>query len=59
MIWKIAKKELLLNLITFKFAIGTILCVVLMAVFMRETDLRMPFIKNGTIKSSRLGFKNP
>jgi ABC-type transport system involved in multi-copper enzyme maturation permease subunit len=34
MIWKIAKKELLLNLMTFKFAVGTILCVVLMAVFM-------------------------
>lgn len=34
MIWKIAKKEFLLNLMTFKFAAGTILCVVLMAVFM-------------------------
>ncbi|MBA7640854.1 hypothetical protein ES703_48525 [subsurface metagenome] len=34
MIWKIAKKEFLLNLMTFKFAVGTILCVVLMAVFM-------------------------
>lgn len=34
MIWKIAKKELLLNLMTFKFAVGTILCVVLMTVFM-------------------------
>ena len=34
MIWKIAKKEFLLNLLTFKFAVGTILCVVLMAVFM-------------------------
>ncbi|MFB0554319.1 MAG: ABC transporter permease [Phycisphaerae bacterium] len=33
MIWKIAKKELLLNLVTFKFTVGTILCVVLMAVF--------------------------
>ncbi|MGB2866309.1 MAG: ABC transporter permease subunit [Sedimentisphaerales bacterium] len=33
MIWKIAKKEFLLNLMTFKFAVGTILCVVLMAVF--------------------------
>ena len=34
MIWKIAKKEFLLNLMTFKFSVGTILCVVLMAVFM-------------------------
>ncbi|MCK4417147.1 MAG: ABC transporter permease subunit [Candidatus Latescibacteria bacterium] len=33
MIWRIAKKELLLNLMTFKFAVGTVLCVVLMAVF--------------------------
>jgi ABC-type transport system involved in multi-copper enzyme maturation permease subunit len=33
-IWKIAKKEFLLNLMTFKFAVGTILCVVLIAVFM-------------------------
>lgn len=33
MIWKIAKKEFLLNLMTFKFAVGTILCVVLVAVF--------------------------
>jgi hypothetical protein len=28
------KKEFLLNMMTFKFAVGTILCVVLMAVFM-------------------------
>jgi len=34
MIWKIAKKEFLLNLITFKFAVGSIVCVVLTAVFM-------------------------
>jgi ABC-type transport system involved in multi-copper enzyme maturation permease subunit len=33
-IWTIVKKEFLLNLMTFKFAVGTILCVVLMAVFM-------------------------
>ncbi len=33
MIWKIAKKEFLLNLMTFKFGMGMILCVVLMAVF--------------------------
>ncbi len=33
MIWKIAKKEFLLNVMTFKFAVGTVLCVVLMAVF--------------------------
>ena len=34
MILKITKKEFLLNLMTFKFAVGTILCVVLMMVFM-------------------------
>ncbi|MFX0199932.1 MAG: ABC transporter permease subunit [Candidatus Hodarchaeota archaeon] len=34
MIWKIAKKELLLNLMSFKFAVGTIVCVVLATVFM-------------------------
>ncbi|MFC1604749.1 ABC transporter permease subunit [Planctomycetota bacterium] len=34
MIWKIAKKEFLLNLMTFKFAVGTVVCVVLTAVFM-------------------------
>jgi ABC-type transport system involved in multi-copper enzyme maturation permease subunit len=33
MIWKIAKKEFLLNLMTFKFAVGTLLCMVLTAVF--------------------------
>jgi len=33
-IWKIAQKEFLLNLMTFKFTVGTILCVVLMSVFM-------------------------
>lgn len=33
MIWKIAKKEFLLNLMTFKFAVGTTLCLVLVAVF--------------------------
>jgi ABC-type transport system involved in multi-copper enzyme maturation permease subunit len=33
MIWKIAKKEFLLNLMTFKFAVGAIACVVLTAVF--------------------------
>jgi len=33
MIWKIAKKEFLLNLMTFKFAVGTVLCVVLTTVF--------------------------
>ncbi len=33
MIWKIAKKEFLLNLMTFKFAVGTTLCVVLVAIF--------------------------
>lgn len=34
MIWKIAKKDILFNLMTFKFTVGTILCVVLMSVFM-------------------------
>lgn len=34
MIWTIAKKDFLLNLMTFKFAVGVILCIVLMAVFM-------------------------
>jgi len=29
MIWKIARKDLLLNLMTFKFLAGTIVCVVL------------------------------
>jgi ABC-type transport system involved in multi-copper enzyme maturation permease subunit len=33
MIWKIAKKEFLLNLMTFKFAVGTILCMILIVVF--------------------------
>ena len=33
MIWKIAKKEFLLNIMTFKFAVGTTLCIVLIAVF--------------------------
>ncbi len=33
MIWKIAKKEFQLNLMIFKFAVGTIFCIVLMAVF--------------------------
>jgi ABC-type transport system involved in multi-copper enzyme maturation permease subunit len=33
LIWKIVKKEFLLNLMTFKFAVGTILCIVLVAVF--------------------------
>ena len=33
MVLKIAKKEFLLNLMTFKFAVGAILCVVLIAVF--------------------------
>ena len=33
MIWKIAKKEFLLNLMTFKFAVGMILSMLLIAVF--------------------------
>jgi ABC-type transport system involved in multi-copper enzyme maturation permease subunit len=34
MIWKIAKKEFLLNLMTFKFAVGALVCIVLTTVFM-------------------------
>jgi len=34
MIWKIAKKEFLLNLMTFKFAVGAVACIVLTTVFM-------------------------
>ena len=34
MIWTIAKKDFLLNLMTFKFAVGVMLCIVLMTVFM-------------------------
>jgi ABC-type transport system involved in multi-copper enzyme maturation permease subunit len=34
MTWKIARKEFLLSLMTFKFAVGTTVCVVLMVVFM-------------------------
>jgi len=34
MIWKIAKKEFLLNIMTFKFAVGAVVCVVLTTVFM-------------------------
>ena len=34
MIWRIAKKEFLLNLMTFKFAVGAVVCIVLTAVFM-------------------------
>jgi ABC-type transport system involved in multi-copper enzyme maturation permease subunit len=34
MTWTITKKDFLLNLMTFKFAVGTIVCVVLTAVFM-------------------------
>jgi ABC-type transport system involved in multi-copper enzyme maturation permease subunit len=34
MIWKIAKKEFLLNLMTFKFAVGAVACVLLTVVFM-------------------------
>ena len=33
MIWKIAQKEFLLNLMTFKFSLGTLLSIVLLAVF--------------------------
>ena len=33
MIWTIARKEFLLNLMTFKFAAGTVLCVILVLVF--------------------------
>ena len=34
MIWKIAKKEFLLNMMTFKFAVGSVACIVLTTVFM-------------------------
>jgi len=34
MTWKIARKEFLLNLMTFKFTVGTAVCIVLMAVLM-------------------------
>ena len=33
MIWKIVKKESLLNLTTFKFSLGTLPCIVLSAAF--------------------------
>jgi ABC-type transport system involved in multi-copper enzyme maturation permease subunit len=33
MIWEITKKEFLLNLMTFKFTVGTILCVILVSFF--------------------------
>lgn len=34
MIWKIAKKEFLLNIMTFKFAVGAFACIVITTVFM-------------------------
>jgi ABC-type transport system involved in multi-copper enzyme maturation permease subunit len=34
MIWKVAKKEFLLNIMTFKFAVGAFACIILTAVFM-------------------------
>jgi len=34
MIWKIAKKEFLLNLMTFKFALRATICFVLRVLFM-------------------------
>jgi len=34
MIWRIAKNEFLLHLMTFKFAAGTVVCIILTAVFM-------------------------
>jgi len=33
MIWKIASKDFLLNVMTFKFAVGTALCIILIGVF--------------------------
>src|SRR5512136_982208 len=33
MIWKIARKEFLLSLMTFKFVIGAVVCIVLTGVF--------------------------
>ena len=38
MIWTIARKEFLLNLMTFKFAVGMLLCVVLVGVFVPRTS---------------------
>ena len=33
MIWKIAKKEFLLNLMTFKFAVGAVACIALFGLY--------------------------
>ena len=45
MIWKIARKDLLLNVMTFKFAVGTVVCAVLTAVLvpglMKEYQSRL------------------
>lgn len=45
MLWTIIKKELLLNLMTFKFAVGTAVCVVLTAIFvpvlLKDYEIRM------------------
>lgn len=67
MIWKIAKKEFLLNLMTFKFAVGIIVCVVLMAVFMsmlvndyqqRLKDYNQDIAANDAILRSVKAYKN-
>jgi len=67
MIFKIAKTELLLNIMTFKFAVGTIVCVVLMAVFMpvlvndyqqRLNDYNRNVIANDAILRSVKVYKN-
>ncbi len=67
MIFKIAKTELLLNVMTFKFAVGTIVCVVLMAVFMpmlvndyqqRLKDYNQNVAANDTVLRSVKVYKN-
>ena len=67
MIFKIAKTELLLNVMTFKFAVGTIVCVVLMSVFMpmlvndyqqRLEDYNKNVAANDTVFRSVKVYKN-
>ena len=67
MIFKIARTELLLNVMTFKFAVGTIVCVVLMAVFMpmlvndyqqRLEDYNKNVAANDTVLRSVKVYKN-
>ena len=67
MIFKIARTELLLNVMTFKFAVGTIVCVVLMSVFMpmlvndyqqRLEDYNKNVAANDTVLRSVKVYKN-